>query len=295
LTASEGEIRDVVARIHFGNVLAGRELMESIVEDMKSASTIDFTSFVERFGDRLDEIAQPTQANLASYLLFRRNIIDIYREIMKKSKDRFEKEAAIHHLIFPMGMEHEDAKSFFSNNLWLLDERLTYASYIASDRPLDQHKTLFGLNDRDEPDIVCYFNLGFSSDDPAEGSLRTVVIVEFKRPGPLKRGKENPWEQVLRYIDKIREGFWNEPGQKIKGDDNTRFYCYIVCDLDNEVIHELVNHREFTPLFDGSEGYFRYNSALRAYVELVPFERVLSDSERKHRVFFEQLGLEPKR
>ena len=113
LTASEDEISDVVAKIHFGNVRTGRELMGSIVEDMKKASTIDFTSFMERFGGRLDEIAQPTQANLASYLLFRRSIIDIYREIMKKSKDRFEKEATIHHLIFPMGMEHEDATSFF--------------------------------------------------------------------------------------------------------------------------------------------------------------------------------------
>jgi hypothetical protein len=30
---------------------------------------------------------------------------------------------------------------------------------------------------------------------------------------------------------------------------------------------------------------------LRAHVELIPFERILRDSERKHRAFFERLGL----
>lgn len=292
---TERQIRDEVARIHFNNVKSGRELMTAIIDEMKSASTIDFSSFVERFGNRLEEITRPTQADLASYMLFRRSIIDMYRELMRKSKDRFEKEAAIHQLIFPMGKDHDTAKAFFPNNLWLLDERLTYASYIASDRPLNQHDVLFGVADRGEPDIVCYFNLGFSTDDPAEGNLKTVVIVEFKRPGPLARREENPWDQVLRYIDKIRDGFWNEDGQKIKADESTRFYCYIVCDLGNDIIGQLVNHREFTPLFDGSDGYFRYNERLRAYVELVPFEKVLKEAERKHRAFFDRLGLDPRK
>jgi hypothetical protein len=289
--ASEKDIRDEIARIHSNNLKTGRELLASIVEDMKNVSTVDLSAFAAKFASQLEEIARPTQADLASYMLFRRSIIDVYRELLRKTQGRFEKEAAIHNLIFPMGKEHQTDKGLTSNNLWLLDERLTYADYIASDRPLNQHKVLFEVTDRDEPDVVCYFNLGFSTEDPAEGRLRTVVLVEFKRPGPVARRVENPAEQVLRYVDKIRAGFFNENGQKIKGDEGTRFYCYIVCDLDNDVIEELVKFRDFTPLFDGSDGYFRYVPPLRAYIELIPFERILSDAERKHRAFFERLGV----
>jgi hypothetical protein len=56
------------------------------------------------------------------------------------------------------------SKSFFSHNPWLIDERLTFANYIASDRPLREHRILFQVDSREEPDIVCYFNLGFSEE-----------------------------------------------------------------------------------------------------------------------------------
>lgn len=35
----------------------------------------------------------------------------------------------------------------------------------------------------------------------------------------------------------------------------------------------------------------RVENDLRAYAELLPFEKVLRDAERKHRAFFERSGL----
>ena len=71
---------------------------------------------------------------------------NLYSEILKKSGDRFEREAAIHNLMFPMGEDLDTSTAFLSHNLWLLDERLTFASYIASDLPLNQHRILFNVD-----------------------------------------------------------------------------------------------------------------------------------------------------
>jgi hypothetical protein len=96
----------------------------------------------------------------------------------------------------------------------------------------------------------------------------------------------------MRYIRDIREGFYRiEDGRKVKAANNTRFYCYIVCDLDNKTIKQMVEENMFRPLFDGQEGYFLYNPEVRAYLELVPFERILRDTKRNHRAFFAQAGL----
>ena len=177
------------------------------------------------------------------------------------------------------------------HNLWLIDERLTFADYVASDMALRSHKVLFGVESRDEPDIVAYYPLTFSADDPAVGALRNVVIVELKRPGKLQARDEDPWRQVTRYILKMREGFYNERGQKIKASESTRFYCYIICDTDDQKVQRFLLEAQFERLFDGEEGYFLYHRDLRTYAEVRPFTRLLVDAERNHKAFFDRLGI----
>ncbi len=67
----------------------------------------------------------------------------------------------------------------------------------------------------------------------------------------------------------------------------------MVWDPDNEEIKRLRTEYEFKPIFDGEEGYFRYNDELKAWAEVVPLARLLRDAERKHRAFFDRLGLLP--
>lgn len=116
------------------------------------------------------------------------------------------------------------------------------------------------------------------------------MIVELKRPGPVAKRPESPWTQVLRYIRAIQEGQWSEQGRKIKAVASTRFYCYIIFDLDNPTIEQMMDDHQFKPIFDGVGGYYLYHDKLKAYAELIPFERILTDVERKHRAFFERLG-----
>lgn len=290
LDATDAEVEEAIGAAHLRNQRTGRELLSGLVHELQSASTINLETFEKELEERIEKVTRPSQASLASYVLYRRAIIEMYREVMKKSGDKFQREALVHKLLFPMGAELDNLTRV-DHNLWLLDERLTFADYIASDKPLNQHRVLFDVESKDEPDIACYFNLGFSEEDPAEGDLKSVVIVELKRPGPVAHRPENPWQQVIRYIDQIQEGLYAEGGQKIKATAETRFYCYIVCDLDNPTIAAMRREHQFRPIFSGTDGYFLYNDELRAYAELVPFEKVLRDAERKHRAFFERLGL----
>lgn len=289
--ATDAEVEAALGNIHLRNQRTGRELMKRLVGDLQQAVTFDLLKFETTLAERIAQITLPSQANLAAYVLYRRSIIDLYREVLTKSGDRFQREAAVHKLMFPMGVDLDTSKSAMDHNLWLLDERLTFANYIVSDRPLSEHHILFEVDSGAEPDIVCYFNLGFTEDDPALGDITTAVIVELKRPGPPDSRKENPGQQVMRYIRTMRAGTYNERGQKVKASDHTRFYCFIVCDLDNDRVQTMVEEYTFTPIFDGTDGYFLYNEQLKAYAELVPFEKVLRDAERKHRALFDRLGL----
>lgn len=289
--AGEAEIESAIATIHIRNQQSGRKLLDQTVREMDKAGDFDAKSFADRFDTRFQEVIQTNQASLLSYLLFRRSIIELFQQILRKSGSKFEKEAALHSLIFPMGKDHDTSQAYLEHNLWLIDERLTYANYIASDMSIKKHKVLFDPQGGGEPDIALYYKMGFSADDPASGQLHEVVLVEFKRPGPLAKREESPYQQILRYIDQIQDGMYDEAGQKVKASKAARFYCYIVCDVDSDEIQRLVKHDQFKPLFGGEEGYFLYNPEMNAHVELVPFEKVLRDAKRNHRSFFERMGL----
>jgi hypothetical protein len=52
-----------------------------------------------------------------------------------------------------------------------------------------------------------------------------------------------------------------------------------------------VEEYQFKPVFDGFDGHTLFNPAFNAYIELVSFEKVLRDAKRKHRAFFDRLGI----
>jgi hypothetical protein len=292
LNADESEIQKCLLGLHFTNQQSARETLKSVVQSVEEKSKYDATSFIEDFEQDFERISQINNASLISYLIYRKCIIDFLSGLLNKNEHgKFERETAVNEIFFQMGKDLDPSRSFIRQNLWLIDERLTYASYIASDRPLSEHKYLFDSTGKGEPDIACYFNLGYSSDSLEDQCLREVVLVEFKRPGPLTKRQEDPYEQCIRYIDKIREGLHNEQGKRVKGSADTRFYCYIVCELDGNEIKKMIRIYGFEPIFGGEEGYFRYNKELGAHFEIVPFRKILRAARRNHRSFFEYAGL----
>ena len=66
-------------------------------------------------------------------------------------------------------------------------------------------------------------------------------------------------------------------------------YCYIVCDLTEKMIHLCKSH----DLQETSDhmGYFGFHKQYGAYVEVISFDRLVDSAKKRHRAFFDKLGL----
>ncbi|MFQ9887713.1 hypothetical protein [Monoglobus pectinilyticus] len=96
------------------------------------------------------EISDVNKAALSDYVAHRKIIIDLLSTgIRKIDNEKFSKEEFIHNLIFPMKCSSDDI-DYESHNLWLIDERLAYSSYVASDVSLNTKKMMIDL-------IYCYW------------------------------------------------------------------------------------------------------------------------------------------
>src|SRR5690554_6379336 len=88
-------------------------------------------------------------------------------------------EEDLHNLIFTMRADTENIPSEY-HNLWLLDERLTFHSFTASDTQLRINKKLESGSQK-EPDLFVYDVACAPSDNPDK--INSLVLFEFKRPG----------------------------------------------------------------------------------------------------------------
>lgn len=76
------------------------------------------------------------KSDLANYVSHRKVIVDLLQKSIERLEDgKYAREDLIHELIMPMP---KDSSELFldSCNLWLIDERLAFHSYLASDKTL---------------------------------------------------------------------------------------------------------------------------------------------------------------
>ena len=97
--------------------------------------------------------------------------------------------------------------------------------------------------------------------------------------------------RVKKYIKEILAGkVTNRTGRKIIVDPKVPFYVYVICDL-NTSLTDILHSREFDKTPDG-HGYFKlYTKYYNAYIEVLPFEKVLADAKKRNRILFEKLGV----
>ncbi len=190
-----------------------------------------------------------------------------------------------------MGTTSQD--SLWKNqNLWLLDEKLTYHDFLASDRPL---RTIPKSNSDSgkEPDILIFNNPIVYAE--GEYPWNSCVIIEFKRPerSTYKEGDEDkdPIAQVYGYIDDLRARKARGPcNEVIEVKSETRYFCYIIADMTDKLRLLCKRQSGFKAMSD-NDGYYGYNEVYKAYFEIVSYRKVLGDSRKRNRVLFDRLGL----
>jgi hypothetical protein len=196
-------------------------------------------------------------------------------------------EKTVHGLIFPMRTTSEDVP-FEQQNLWIIDERLTFHSFLSSDQPLNSLESV-EIDSTSRPDILIFNRpLAFSdSDEP----LQSIVVIEFKKPDRVSYGDEDPISQAYRMVREIREGKKKDKdGRYIRpANRNIPAYCYIICDLTPAVEIKIQNMgARRTP---DNLGYYGFNETLNAYFEVISYNKLLADAAKRNRVLFEKLNL----
>ncbi|MEV8148486.1 ATP-binding protein [Arthrobacter sp. NPDC080073] len=248
--------------------------------------------YAERLAAYLATVSEINQSDLAAYVSRRRTVLDLLGRLIRADKDgKYSREDAIHSLIVPMRTESSEHAADGSN-LWIIDERLAFHDYLASDKTL-KSMPITGSESTKEPDIVAT-RLMDSPVLAAEGQklpLPSIVVVEIKRPMRKDATEDkNPIQQCLDYVKRIRAGgVVTATGRPIPPTHEPPAFCYIIADLTEKMIErcEISNLR---PTHDGL-GYFGFNDSAKAYIEVMSFDGLVNAATERNRAFFDKLGL----
>jgi len=161
-----------------------------------------------------------------------------------------------------------------------------FTNYVASDLPLNGGKS-------ERPDLISYDQrFAFRGDNE---SSNPVTIFEFKKPGRddfvNPSSKEDPVQQIIRYVNSIREGNFKTPkGRGMQIAVNTPFYGYVICDLTPKVKKWLELEKDFKPMPDAM-GWFKWVGNINLYIEVISWDKLLKDATIRNRIFFDKLGI----
>jgi hypothetical protein len=244
--------------------------------------------FKQKYAGQYQKIIEIGNSKLSEYILYRKVVLDILEKSLKKTESgKFVKEDAVHKLIFPLRKDSDEI-GYDDHNLWIIDERLAFHKYLASDKLLKQNIQI-ASDSVDRPDLLI-FNRPFVLSDN-EKPYSSIVLVEFKRPmRDDYDDDENPISQVTRYARQIIEG---EKKDKHDRDfdlrEKTPIYAYIVCDLTKK-LRSFAKDAGYKPLPD-NDGFFSYNDNYSMYIEIISFDKLVKDSKQRNKVLFEKLNL----
>lgn len=224
---------------------------------------------------------------LEEYIKKRKDILDLMdtlQEHQNPDKETHYLEEAIHNLICPMGKDSNDI-TIEQHNLWIIDDRLAYCKYFASDKAIRAY-----VKDSTSdlvPDILFAGCTLYKSQNDSQN----VRIVEFKRPARDDYTEtKNPIKQIYDYIEELKNGKIVTPrGRKITEiNNNTIFHCYIVCDLTNN-LRKIIDGYEFLKEHPDGRGFFGYHSKKRAYIEIIQYNALLQDAKLRNQILFDKL------
>lgn len=256
---------------------------------------ITLDNYEEKLSAYIDKVSDLKASDLANYVVHRKVVLDILdKAIGFRDGKNYYNENILHELIYPMGKTSEEVP-FDKQNLWLIDDRLAFHNYLASDKTI-KSMPITDSGSTTEPDIVCYkedWDNPFLVNDQANPPFSSITIIELKKPmrNDMKEGTDkDPIEQCLNYLEKIRDG--NEATQKgllIPKADNVPAYCYVIADMTPKMIQR--SKLKGLKVTSDGMGYFGYNENYKAYIEVISYNKLLQSAKERNKAFFDKLGL----
>lgn len=277
------------------------EIESRLLEDghdiMAPKANESYSDYSIRVQDYLKTVQDVKKSDLANYVSHRRVILDFLEKAIERQSDgKYAREDLIHNLIMPMGSSSNELH-FDTCNLWLVDERLAFHDYLASDKTLAA-MPITSSNETKEPDLIAFnvFDTPVLVSESKKPPLTSIVIVELKRPmrNDAAAGEDkDPIEQALGYLERIRNGtVQTQGGRPIRNAADIPGFCYAICDI-TPTIERRCKLLGLTQTHDYS-GYFGYNPNYKAYLEVISFDRLVNSAKERNKAFFDKLGLPTK-
>lgn len=258
---------------------------KKLLEDLDSGR-LSASEYSERFNKQVARITSANSAALAEYVAHRKVVLDLMDYAIRRNNDgKFQKESFLHDLIYPMRSTSDEVE-YNAHNLWLIDEKLAYCSYISSDIPFNNNpkETRTDIMILDRPVAV-------SDEENTGNEYETIVLFELKRPmrNDYSDG-DNPINQLYGYVRKLQSGTAKDKdGRFIRVGSRTKFYLYAVCDV-TPTLEGILDNYDFTQTPDRL-GFYRYNEKLNAYIEILSYDKIIQDAKKRNRILFEKLGI----
>ena len=257
------------------------------VNAVELKDTEDYSEDIREARDCL-EPERGTEKPFAEYVTHRKTILAFLDKRLEVRDDgRYPLENSIHKLIFPLKKTSDDVRAE-QMNLWIIDEKLAYHFYLASDTPLKRHAPLQS-DSKSRPDLLIFDRpIAFGESTPP---FNAIVIIEFKRPVRNDYDdSDNPVAQIYKYVNEIKDDkVYDRHGRPLNVSPQTPFYSYIICDLTKNLRTQAMNAG--LTLTPDSLGFFGYSSNYGTYIEIISFDKLVGDAKKRNAVLFEKLGL----
>lgn len=251
-------------------------------------------TYTQRVADYLKTVEDIKKSDLANYVTHRRVVLELLKEAIKRKADgSYQREDLIHTLIMPMVKDSTEVM-LDNCNLWLVDERLAFHDYLASDKPLSSIPITADASGK-EPDLIALnvFDNPVMVSETMTPPYAAITVVELKRP--MRSGdsseKDDAVQQALDYLHRVRIGkVTTADGRPIPNADSIPGFCYVICDITTFVKDRCLLNHDLNITSDGM-GFFGYKKHLNAYVEVISYDRLVKAAMERNRAFFDKLGL----
>ncbi len=286
--------KDLELHLHAQWFEVERQLVSEGNDIMQPQHEEHVEEYKERLSGYLRKAEDLKKSDLANYVSHRKVVIDLLQKSIERLEDgQYAREDMIHELIMPMRKDSSEVL-LDSCNLWLIDERLAFHNYLASDKTL-KAMPITGNDSTKEPDLISLrvFDNPLLVNDQTSFPLASITVVEIKRPmrNDMREGQDkDPIDQALSYLERIRAGkVTTKSGRPIPGNNDIPGYCYVLCDL-TESMHRRCRRANLRITSDGM-GYFGFNEPSQAYIEVISFDQLVKAAKERNQAFFDKLGL----
>ena len=181
----------------------------AIEEKVKHDATSD-PDFQRLFDEYCESITELSRASLAEYVARRKAVIDLLEHALEADENgKYSKESRIHSIICPMQTTSNEIV-LDDMNLWLIDDRLAYHHFLASDKKINTIPVLESSVDKRMDLAIFDAALSYTADPD---NISSITIVELKRPqrDDLATEETDPITQVYDYVTDIKEGKVKKP------------------------------------------------------------------------------------